>query len=162
MRPESRGSKAPHVSLAAAALVALTVKSIDSQTPSNVHYVPETRPADERTYPHKADHHARPVKRHNPRHSQTHPTPAQIAEREVTPEEFAAWSKVNVCEEGGNWHVSGSEYSGGLGISNTNWTNYGGEFFSPTGAGATPKEQIVIAMRIQKNPPDQNGCNGGW
>jgi hypothetical protein len=47
-------------------------------------------------------------------------------------------------------------------ISIDNWVNYGGEFFSHTGAEATPDEQIIVAMRIQKNAPDQNGCNGGW
>lgn len=96
------------------------------------------------------------------KHRRRHPTPAQIARREVTPKEFAEWSKVNVCEEGGNWHVKGTEYSGGLGISNVNWIHYGGEFFSQSAADATPDEQIVIARRIQPNPPDQNGCDGGW
>jgi hypothetical protein len=95
-------------------------------------------------------------------HHHKAPTPAQIAAKEVTPEEFKEWSKVNECEEGGDWHVSGSTYSGGLGISNANWVSFGGQFFSPTGANATPDEQIVVAMRIQKDPPDQYGCGGGW
>ena len=89
-------------------------------------------------------------------------TPAQIAAHQVTPAEFAAWSKVNICEEGGNWHIIGSVYSGGLGISNVNWVAYGGQYFAVNGGLATPYEQIVIAKRIQHNPPDQHGCSGGW
>lgn len=91
-----------------------------------------------------------------------HLTPAQIAEKIVTPVEFAAWSKVNNCEERGNWHVSGSKFSGGLGISNYNWGHFGGFYFSVSGATASPDEQIVIARRIQSNPPDQNGVCVGW
>ena len=89
-------------------------------------------------------------------------TPAQIAANEVSPEMFAEWSKVNICEESGNWYVYGNKYSGGLGISNTNWIAYGGQEFAPNGAEATPDEQIVVASRIQSSPPDQNGCGGGW
>jgi hypothetical protein len=89
-------------------------------------------------------------------------TPAQIARKDVTPEDYKAWSKVNVCEEGGNWHTPGPEYPGGLGISSDNWDHYGGEYFSHTATTATPDEQIVVAMRIQKNPPDQYGCGNGW
>lgn len=89
-------------------------------------------------------------------------TPAQQAANEVTSYEYAEWSKVNVCEEGGNWSVSGPKYSSGLGISNVNWVAYGGEYFAQSAAIATPDEQIVIAMRIQPNAPDQNDCTGSW
>jgi hypothetical protein len=80
----------------------------------------------------------------------------------VTPEERAAWSRVNVCEESGNWHVDGPIYGGGLGISRVNWAAYGGfaEFGDET--WATPDQQITIAMRIQPDPPDQSGCDGSW
>lgn len=98
----------------------------------------------------------------NNTHPNAHLSPALVASRQVTSAERAAWSKVNICEEGGNWHVSGSKFSGGLGISNVNWKKYGGEQFTHTAAVATPDEQIVVAMRIQHNPPDQNGCSGSW
>jgi hypothetical protein len=69
---------------------------------------------------------------------------------------------VNVCEESGNWHVQGSVYSGGLGISMTNWDVFGGlRDFGPEWA-ATPSEQIIVAERIQTSPPDQDGCTGSW
>ena len=81
----------------------------------------------------------------------------------VTPEQYAEWSKVNICEEGGNWHVIGPVYSGGLGISDANWIAYGGLRFAPNAAYATRYQQIVIAENIQPNPPDQYGCQpGGW
>lgn len=89
-------------------------------------------------------------------------TPANQWADPVTPEERAAWSKVNMCEERGNWHVQGTSFSGGLGISASNWITYGGQAaFGPEWA-ASPDEQIVIAMRMQRYPPDQNGCTGAW
>jgi hypothetical protein len=165
IRPESSGSRVPHISLAAvSAIVAFTVESIDNQTPNNSHYVSETRHVEEFNASFEFGKYIRLVRRaRHPHHSQTHPTPAQIAAGEVTPEEFAAWSKVNICEESGNWHVRGSKYSGGLGISNENWTAYHKPGYPESAADATPAEQIVVAERIQKNPPDQHGCDpGGW
>lgn len=90
-----------------------------------------------------------------------------------TPQIVAEWSKVNICEEGGNWHTEGAEYPGGLGINYNNWIIFGGTNFSPTGAGATPRQQIAVAENImhrsygipenQTSPvPDQNGCDGSW
>ena len=80
----------------------------------------------------------------------------------VTPAERAAWYRVNACEEAGNWHVRGTVYSGGLGISETNWYAYGGQRDFGDEWAASPDEQIVVAMRIDPYPPDQNGCTGGW
>lgn len=166
--------KVPVVSVAALAATALAASPGGHQTPNQPNNPPDTpRPENVRhvrDYSWANEHHLlarleKEMRRQaaaSRRRSRTHLTPAQIAAKEVTPAEFAAWSKVNVCEEGGNWHVAGSEYSGGLGISNVNWAHYGGTAFSPTAAGATPDEQIVVARRIQPNPPDQNGCGGGW
>lgn len=75
---------------------------------------------------------------------------------------MAEWSKVNVCEESGDWHVDGTQYAGGLGISRTNWSAYGGKADFGDEASATPEQQVTVAMRIQPNPPDQSGCGGGW
>jgi hypothetical protein len=65
-----------------------------------------------------------------------------------------------MCEEGGSWTSDGGAFSGGLGISRTNWDAYGGTEFAPEGAEATEDEQIMVAERIQSSPPDQDGCQG--
>lgn len=78
------------------------------------------------------------------------------------------WSKVNICETGGNWHTKGNLYQGGLGIMVSNWYAYGGfSLFGPLWS-ATPQQQVYIAKKIQAQKsfagyvPDQNGCAGGW
>ena len=78
----------------------------------------------------------------------------------VTPAERAAWQRVAICEEGGNWQADGPRFSGGLGITRSNWAIYGGLRYAPRGALATPDEQIMVAQRIQSNAPDQHGCHG--
>jgi hypothetical protein len=78
----------------------------------------------------------------------------------VTPEQRAEWERVAMCEEGGDWSSDGSRFSGGLGITRTNWAAYGGEEFAPEGAEATEDQQIMVAERIQSYPPDQGGCHG--
>ena len=81
---------------------------------------------------------------------------------------MAKWRKVSICEEGGNWQVQGSIYSGGLGITNRNWKSFGGLQFAPNGGLATPEQQVVVAIRIatlivgKDWVPDQNGCGHGW
>jgi hypothetical protein len=92
------------------------------------------------------------------------PYPADAAHG-ITPAVMAQWQKVAICEEGGNWHVRGSVYSGGLGIMNTNWTYYSrGLNYPASAADATPAQQVVVARRIQGNNyvPDQYGCSGSW
>jgi hypothetical protein len=79
----------------------------------------------------------------------------------VTPAERAAWERVAICEEGGDWSADGGRFSGGLGITRTNWIAYGGGQYAPSGAEATEDEQIMVAERIQSTPPDQDGC-GSW
>jgi hypothetical protein len=78
----------------------------------------------------------------------------------VSPTERVAWERVAMCEEGGNWSAQSSRFSGGLGISRANWDNYGGQQFAPEGAMATEDQQIMVAERIQPNPPDRSGCSG--
>ena len=83
------------------------------------------------------------------------PAPADT----VTPGQRAAWERVAMCEEGGNWHADGPRFSGGLGITRTNWANYGGLQYASEGAMATEDQQIMVAERIQSSPPDQYGCS---
>jgi len=80
----------------------------------------------------------------------------------VTDADRAAWQKVAICEEGGDWSFQGSVYSGGLGMLNSTWVAYGGLEFAPNAGLATIDQQIIVAKRIQTNPPDQNGCSGSW
>ncbi len=72
----------------------------------------------------------------------------------------AAWERVAMCEEGGNWQADGGRFSGGLGISRANWIAYGGGEFASEGAMATEDQQIMVAERIQSTAPDQYGCHG--
>ena len=78
----------------------------------------------------------------------------------VTPAQRAAWERVAMCEEGGNWSADSSRFSGGLGITRANWDGYGGREFASEGAMATEDQQIMVAERIQPDPPDQYGCRG--
>jgi hypothetical protein len=78
----------------------------------------------------------------------------------VTPEQRAAWERVALCEEGGDWSADGGRFSGGLGITRANWSAYGGGAYAPEGAMATEDQQIMVAERIQPSAPDQYGCHG--
>jgi len=89
------------------------------------------------------------------------PPPAPVVTDTVTPAQRAAWERVAMCEEGGNWQSDGSRFSGGLGITRSNWAAYGGLQYASEGAMATEDQQIMVAERIQSSPPDQGGC-GSW
>jgi len=91
----------------------------------------------------------------------TAPAPVVTPTDTVTPEQRAAWERVAMCEEGGNWAADGGRFSGGLGITRTNWIAYGGGQYASSGAQATEDQQIMVAERIQSSPPDQYGC-GSW
>ena len=87
----------------------------------------------------------------------------------VSPALMAKWAKVNICEEGGRWHIRGSLYSGGLGITNHNWQYFSrGTGFPANAADATPEQQVFVAIRIEHwggagdYVPDQYGCGHGW
>jgi hypothetical protein len=86
----------------------------------------------------------------------------------VSPDIMAKWQKVAQCEQGGNWHARGPVFSGGIGISEVNWEQYGGlKLFGPLYA-ADPEQQVFIARKIQAAAnvpnyiPDQYGCGRGW
>ena len=87
------------------------------------------------------------------------PVPAVAPPDPVSPALRAEWERVALCEEGGNWHADGAVFSGGLGISRTNWVRYCGTQFAPVGALATEDQQIIVAERITGGwVPDQYGC----
>jgi Transglycosylase-like domain len=85
--------------------------------------------------------------------------PAPIVVDTVSPAQRAAWDRVAGCEEGGNWQADGPRFSGGLGITRTNWAEFGGLQYASAAARATPDQQIMVAERIQSYPPDQRGCS---
>jgi hypothetical protein len=87
------------------------------------------------------------------------PAPAQPADT-VTAAERAGWERVAMCEEGGDWSADNGEFSGGLGITRSNWDAYGGRAYAPEGSEASEDDQILVAERIQATPPDQYGCRG--
>ena len=74
----------------------------------------------------------------------------------------ADWTETAQCETGQDWSMVGPVYSGGLGMLNTNWVAYGGLQFASNAGYATPIEQVIVARRIQTNPPDVGECNGSW
>jgi hypothetical protein len=83
----------------------------------------------------------------------TTPAPAAASSTgTVTPLEYAEWTKVAVCEEGGWIGYAGPEYPDSLGISAANWWGNGGT------SDLSPDAQILVAERIQSDPPDQDGC----
>jgi hypothetical protein len=60
------------------------------------------------------------------------------------------WDRIAHCESGGRWHINtGNGYFGGLQISKPTWDGYGGRKFARYPHGATKREQIRVAERIQ-------------
>jgi hypothetical protein len=78
---------------------------------------------------------------------------------EVTATEYALWSRVASCEEGGWVGSSGVAYPDSLGINAANWYENGGT------SDVSPDAQIIVAERIATRyvyagyVPDQNGCS---
>jgi hypothetical protein len=94
---------------------------------------------------------------------------AGVTDDGVTNFQRAAWDRVNMCEEGGRWNVDGAVYSGGLGFSHANWSQFNSFGYPADAADATPEQQIRVAVafavRYWGNPnaaPDQSGCAGGY
>lgn len=67
---------------------------------------------------------------------------------------WARWWTVGRCEQptrdgGVEWGLVSSTYSGGLGISNAAWREWGGTEFAPNAGLASPWQQIEVAERIR-------------
>jgi Transglycosylase-like domain len=58
------------------------------------------------------------------------------------------WDAIAACETGGNWHMQGSTFSGGVGFANSTWRGFGGREFAPNAGMATREQQIVVAERV--------------
>ncbi|MEJ5256138.1 MAG: transglycosylase family protein [Acidimicrobiales bacterium] len=64
----------------------------------------------------------------------------------VPPDEY--WDRMAYCETGGNWKMTGSRYSGGVGFYNGTWDAWGGREFAPLAGQATREQQIIVANRV--------------
>jgi hypothetical protein len=59
------------------------------------------------------------------------------------------WDRMAQCETGGNWHMRGSRFSGGVGFANSTWNAFGGQEFASNAGLATREQQIVVAERVR-------------
>lgn len=57
------------------------------------------------------------------------------------------WEAVSWCETNHNWD-DGGYYSGGLGMAQSVWENYGGRQFATRPSKATKVQQIIVANRV--------------
>ena len=84
----------------------------------------------------------------------------------MTPALMVRGERVNVCEEGGNWHVDGSVYQGGLGWLHATWLEFRLPGMPLWADDATPRAQVRAMYRFIAHYhiawPDQHGCTGGY
>lgn len=75
-------------------------------------------------------------------------------------------ARVNVCEEGGNWHVDGPLFSGGLGWMHATWSMFRRPDWPSDMADAPPYMQANAMWRFVWHfgisMPDQAGCTGSY
>lgn len=81
----------------------------------------------------------------------------------------AAWDKVNVCEQGGQWNLDGATHPGGLGFTAANWARFNSFGFPPDAAEASADQQIQVATAFAayywgspNAAPDQDECGSGY
>jgi hypothetical protein len=61
------------------------------------------------------------------------------------------WNRLAQCESGKRWHINtGNGYYGGLQISPSTWSGYGGRRFARNAHRATKAEQIKVGERIRR------------
>jgi hypothetical protein len=70
---------------------------------------------------------------------------AQLRTRKAGSIKF--WEAVSWCETNHDWD-DGGYYSGGLGMAQSVWENYGGRQFASRPPKATKEEQIIVANRV--------------
>jgi membrane protein involved in colicin uptake len=62
------------------------------------------------------------------------------------------WDMLAQCESSGNWAANtGNGYYGGLQFHPNTWLSYGGDTYAPRADLATRKQQIAIAIKVQKS-----------
>jgi hypothetical protein len=70
----------------------------------------------------------------------------QLATRKVGSVNF--WEAVAWCETHHGWNTNKGYYSGGLGMAQSVWHNFGGKEFARKPFHATKVQQIIIANRV--------------
>jgi hypothetical protein len=101
-------------------------------------------------------HHSTHKVQHHKHHRTAHHSAIKM------PADYTAWSRVAGCEAGG-WQVLGSAYPDSLGITRTNFVDFGG---APQPVGQASRAEIVAqihaADRLIRSYgvgiPDQDGC----
>ncbi len=108
--------------------------------------------------PHHQHHHRHHVVHHHRRHRPDHYGVTRAMMQEV--------ARVNVCEEGGNWHVDGPVFSGGLGWLHATWHMFRRPTWPTDMADAPPYMQANAMWRFVWYfgiaMPDQVGCTGSY
>lgn len=62
------------------------------------------------------------------------------------------WDMLAQCESSGNWAANtGNGYYGGLQFHPNTWLSHGGDTYAPRADLATRKQQIAIAIKVQKS-----------
>jgi hypothetical protein len=72
---------------------------------------------------------------------------------------FTEWSKVALCEEGGNWASYGYSYPDALGIDRTNYHYYGGNVHHINSIPAQISVAQTLVRTLHIAIPDQYGCH---
>jgi hypothetical protein len=70
---------------------------------------------------------------------------AQLKTRKAGSVKF--WEAISWCEVNHDWK-NGGYFSGGLGMAQSVWVNYGGKQFASRPPKATKEEQIIVANRV--------------
>lgn len=62
------------------------------------------------------------------------------------------WDMLAQCESSGNWSANtGNGFYGGLQFHPGTWSGYGGEQYAPRADLATRKQQIAVAIKVQRS-----------
>jgi hypothetical protein len=73
---------------------------------------------------------------------------AALRQSQVGVPDDSYWDRMAYCETAGNWGMTGSSYSGGVGFYNGTWDAWGGREFASLAGHATREQQIIVANRV--------------
>ena len=103
------------------------------------------------------------VHAHHHRHVRHHPRRELYG---ISPAMMTAAARVSRCEEGGNWHFSGTYFDGGIGWTPANWLHFRKPQWPRFMHDAPPHMQANALYRFVRyygiGLPDQNGVCAGY